>query len=79
MKHYSQLSQEERYTIAFLLRRRNKPSQIARELGRHRSTICREIQRNKRAYDGGYRAEQAQSYYQGRRRRSRYGFHHTRT
>lgn len=79
MKNYSQLSQEERYTIAFLLRRHNKPSQIARELGRHRSTICREIDRNKRAYDGGYRAEQAQSYYQGRRRRSRYGFHHTQT
>lgn len=79
MKYYSQLSQEERYTIAFLLRRHTKPSQIARELGRHRSTICREIDRNKRAYDGGYRAEQAQSYYQGRRRRSRYGFHHTQT
>ena len=79
MKYYSQLSQEERYTIAFLLRRHTKPSQIARELGRHRSTICREIDRNKRDYDGGYRAEQAQSYYQGRRRRSRYGFHHTKT
>jgi transposase, IS30 family len=79
MKYYSQLSQEERYTIAFLLRRHLKHSQIARELGRHRSTICREINRNKRAYDGGYRAEQAQSYYQGRRRRTRYGFHHTKT
>lgn len=77
MKHYSQLSQEERYTIAYLSRRRNSPAEIARELGRHRSTIGREIERNKRAYDDGYRAEQAQSYYQGRRRRSRYGFHHT--
>jgi transposase, IS30 family len=79
MKHNSQLSQEERYTIVFLLRRHNKPSHKARELSRPRSTIYREIQRNKRAYDGGYRAEQAQSYYQGRRRRSRYSFHHTRT
>ncbi len=77
MKQYSQLSQEERYYIAYLSRRRYKPAQIARELGRHRSTIGREIQRNKRAYDDGYRAEQAQSYYQGRRKRSRYGFHHT--
>jgi len=77
MKQYSQLSQEERYTIAFLFRRHYSHSEIARELDRHRSTICREIQRNKREYDGGYRAEQAQSYYQGRRRRSRYGFHHT--
>lgn len=77
MNKYSQLSQEERYTIGFLLRRRYTYAAIARELGRHRSTITREITRNKRAYDGGYRAEQAQSYYQGRRRRSRYGFHHS--
>jgi IS30 family transposase len=79
MKHYSQLSQEERYLIAYFLRRHLTHSDIARELGRHRCTIGREIQRNKRAYDDGYRAEQAQSYYQGRRRRSRYGFHHTKT
>ena len=79
MKQYSQLSQEERYTIAYLSRRRYKPSQIAREVGRHRSTICRELARNRKAYDNGYRAETAQSYYQGRRRRSRYGFHHTNT
>lgn len=79
MKHYSQLSQEERYTIAYLSRRRLSHAAIARELNRHRSTICREIERNKRSYDDGYRAEQAQSYYQGRRRRSRYGFHHTTT
>lgn len=77
MKHYSQLSQEERYTIAYLSRRHKSQAEIARELGRHRSTILREIERNKRAYDDGYRAEQAQSYYQGRRRRSRQGFHHT--
>lgn len=77
MNKYTQLSQEERYTIGFLLRRRFTYAEIARELNRHRSTIAREIERNKRAYDGGYRADQAQSYYQGRRRRSRYGFHHT--
>jgi len=77
MNKYTQLSQEERYNIAYLLKRRYSHAEIAQELGRHRSTICREIKRNKRSYDGGYRAEQAQSYYQGRRRRSRYGFHHT--
>jgi IS30 family transposase len=45
MKYYSQLSQGERYTIAFLLRRLLTHSQIAQELGRHRSTSCREISR----------------------------------
>ena len=60
MNKYTQLSQEERYTIAFLLRRRYSHAAIAQELGRHRSTITREIERNKRKNDGGYRAEQAQ-------------------
>ena len=66
MKHYTQPSQEERSTIAYLTRRRQSHAAIARE-----------IERNKRSYDNGYRAEQAQSYCQGRQRRSRFGFHHT--
>lgn len=77
MKQYTQLSLEERYHITFLTKRRHSPADIARELGRHPSTISRELERNKKAYDNGYRAETAQHYYQGRRRRSRKGVHHT--
>jgi IS30 family transposase len=77
MKYYSHLSQEERYHIAFFRRKGYSVAQMAQELGRHRSSIYREMERNKRDYDGWYRAESAQSYYQGRRRRSRKGFHHT--
>jgi hypothetical protein len=51
------LSQEEKNTIAYLSRRQYKPSQIAREVDRHRSTICRELACNRKAYDDGYRAK----------------------
>ena len=46
-------------------------SQIARELGRHRSTVCREVRRNGSRSDGRYRAATAQERTQGRRSRSR--------
>jgi Transposase and inactivated derivatives, IS30 family len=42
------LSFEEREEIEELLARGDTPAQIARALGRHRSTICREIKRNLR-------------------------------
>ena len=47
------------------------PSEIARELKRHRSTIAREVQRNRSQYDGAYRARWAVEKTNGRRRRSR--------
>jgi IS30 family transposase len=46
-------------------------AQIALRLGRHRSTIYREVQRNKTTYNGHYGAEKADSYATARRRRSR--------
>ena len=46
-------------------------SEIARELKRHRSTIWREVQRNRSRYDGAYRARWAVEKTNGRRRRSR--------
>jgi IS30 family transposase len=70
---YQQLSQEERYHIAFLSRRRRTVSEIAYELGRSPSTISRELRRNRTNHDSGYRAEVAHQYATARRRRVRRG------
>ena len=53
--NYTQLSSAEREVIATLRKKRFSCRKIAECLGRHHSTVCREIDRNKRAYDGGYR------------------------
>lgn len=68
---YRQLSTEERYTIGAMRQRGCGPVEIARELGRHRSTIDREVERNRSTYDGAYRARWAVEKTNGRRRRSR--------
>ena len=57
MKQYTQLSQEERYEIYAALKSKSSISTLARELGRSRSTIYREIKRNKGLRS--YRAKQA--------------------
>ena len=52
MRNYNQLTQTERYQI-YALRKANKnPTEISRVLGRHKSTIYRELKRNlgKRGY-----------------------------
>ena len=46
--NYRQLTLDERYQISALRRHGNSASQIARVLGRHRSTITRELARNAR-------------------------------
>ena len=46
-------------------------AEIARNLGRHRSTICREVQRNSARWDGHYRPSIAVERTSGRRSRSR--------
>jgi len=68
---YRQLSPEERYMLAALRRQGLNQSQIARCLGRHRSTVCREVRRNSTRADGHYRAFTAQERTNGRRSRSR--------
>ena len=73
MKTYHQLTQHERYLIASMRHARMSTKTIALRLGRHRSTIHREVQRNKSTYDGHYGAEKAHSYAVARLRRCRRG------
>lgn len=68
---YHQITSEERYTIAALRREGLNQSQIARHLGRHRSTICREVRRNAARWDGAYRAQKAIERTKSRRSYSR--------
>lgn len=57
--------------IAALKRQGLSTPAIAEQLGRHRSTIWRELKRNATAHDGWYRPAKAVQYTQARRRRSR--------
>src|SRR5215207_2912800 len=66
-----QPSPAERYMLAALRRQGLTKSQIARSLGRHRSTVGREVRRNSTKADGHYRAFTAQERTNGRRSRSR--------
>ena len=68
---YCQLTPEERYMLAALRRQGLNRAEIARSLGRHRSTVCREVRRNSTRSDGHYRAFTAQERTNGRRSRSR--------
>ncbi len=44
---YKQLTLKERYHISTLLKRGWKQKDIAKSIGVHPSTICREVQRNR--------------------------------
>jgi transposase, IS30 family len=68
---YRQLTPEERYMLAALRRQGLNQAEIARALGRHRSTVCREVRRNSTRADGHYRPFTAQERTNGRRSRSR--------
>ena len=60
MRNYNQLTQTERYQI-YALRKANKnPTEISRVLGRHKSTIYRELKRN--LGKQGYHAVQAHQF-----------------
>lgn len=58
MKNYTQLTEAERNQIYALKQAGFKPSVIALQLGRHKSTISRELRRNRGLR--GYRPKQAQ-------------------
>jgi len=68
---YHQLTSEDRYMLSALRTQGLNQSQIGRRLGRHRSTICRELQRNSARWDGAYRPSKAIERTSGRRSRSR--------
>lgn len=68
---YRQITYAERYSLALLRQGGLTAAEIARALGRHRSTIGREVWRNRTRSDGGYRAALADVYARGRRSRSR--------
>jgi len=68
---YRQLTSGERYTLGALQKQGLTQAEIARHMGRHRSTVYRELRRNRCRYDGAYRPEKAQERTNGRRSRSR--------
>jgi len=68
---YHQITFEERYPLGLLRQRGLSPAAIARVLGRHRSSIGREVRRNGTPRDGCYRPQLAEWYACGRRSRAR--------
>jgi len=68
---YHRLSTEERYEIAAMRRQGLGMVAMAQHLGRHRSTLYREVKRNQSAHDGRYRASHSVEKAGGRKRRSR--------
>lgn len=68
---YTQITPEERYMLSRLRTQGLGLTEIATVMGRHRSTIWRELNRNTCVYDGCYRPSKAQERTNGRRSRSR--------
>ena len=69
MKPYTQLTQEQRYQISALLKGNHTQSEIATILEVHKSTISRELQRNRG--QRGYRPKQAQQFAASRRSKAK--------
>jgi len=67
---YTQLTQEQRYQISALLKTEHSQTEIAAEICVNKSTISRELRRNRGKR--GYRPKQAHRFAQQRRRKSAY-------
>jgi IS30 family transposase len=68
---YRQITVDERYTLGLLRQLGYPTATIARILGRNRSTVWREVRRNRANSDGTYRPQLAEWYARRRRSRSR--------
>jgi transposase, IS30 family len=68
---YSQITAAERYALMALRVHGASLAETARVLGRHRSTMARELARNATNHDGSYRPALADSYARTRRSPSR--------
>lgn len=74
---YRQLTSHDRYILAALKKQGLSIQQIAKNLGFHRSTIYRELQRNSCHHtDGAYRPSKAERRTRARRSRSRRNHHY---
>ncbi len=69
MRTYTQLTQEQRYQISVLLKIGQNQSEIAETIGKHKSTISREVRRNRG--QRGYRPKQAQRMSLDRRKKAK--------
>ena len=74
--NYQQLSQEERYTIMAFLKTGYSLTDVARVIGRHKSTVSRELSRNRRP-TGYYTPKVAHDYAVARRHKARRGSNFT--
>jgi IS30 family transposase len=70
MSFYKQLTQEQRYQIYALLKAGHNQSEIAHIIRVHKSTVSRELRRNRG--QRGYRPQQAQQFALSRRKKARY-------
>jgi IS30 family transposase len=70
MNHYKQLAYEQRYQIYFMLKMGISQTEIAKDIGVHRTTISRELRRNRGGR--GYRPIQANEIALSRRNKARY-------
>ena len=67
----AQITLKQRYEIAALLKIGSSLTQIAAQIGKHKSTISREVKRNADGRSGEYRADLAQRKSQGRHNEKR--------
>ena len=72
---YKQMGEQERYDMCAMRKSLWKMSEIAAALGRHRSTLYRELKRNRCESTRKYAASIAQMHTRARRRRSRRNMH----